>query len=163
MSRQLTELENVLEHLIGEHRRMLGMLDAQQKAMKAMALDEIEACSHRQESSRLRIATLEARRQMLVQQLARLGRLSGSVTLAQVAQVFPQNGPKLLALRDELKGLVRQITERTNIAGKLASAVLGHLNTAVRLFAGAVGQAGTYTKNGVPRVTGRIGVMEAVG
>jgi hypothetical protein len=41
--------------------------------------------------------------------------------------------------------------------------VLGHLNTAMRLFAGAVGQSGTYTKNGVPRVSARIGVMEAVG
>ena len=163
MSRQLLELENVLEHLIAEHRRMLGMLDAQQKAMKLMALDEMEAGAHRQESSRLRIATLENRRRMLVQQLAKLARLRGNVTLAQVAQAFPQNGPKLLKLRDELKGLMKQIADRTHIAGKLAAAVLGHLNTAVRLFAGAVGQSGTYTKNGVPQVSGRIGVMEAVG
>lgn len=163
MSRQLTELENVLELLIAEHKRMLAMLDAQQKAMKSMALDEMESNSHRQESSRLRIGGLEARRRLLVQQLAKLARLNGNVTLAQVAQAFPPNGPKLLALRDELKGLMKQISDRTHIAGKLAAAVLGHLNTAVRLFAGAVGQSGTYTKNGVPKVSGRIGVMEAVG
>jgi len=163
MSRQLIELENVLEHLIGEHRRMLGLMDAQQKAMKAMALDEMEASAHRQESSRLRIATLENRRRMLVQQLARLSRLNGNVTLQQVAEAFPQNGPKLLKLRDELKGLMKQIADHTHIAGKVAAAVLGHLNTAVRLFAGAVGQSGTYTKNGIPKVSERIGVMEAVG
>ena len=163
MSRQLFELENVLEHLIGEHRRMLGLIDAQQAAMKAMALDEMESCSHRQESSRLRIATLENRRRMLVQQLARAARLSGNVTLQQVSEAFPQNGPRLLKLRDELKELMKQITDRTHIASKVATAVLGHLNTAVRLFAGAVGQSGTYTKNGIPKVSGRIGVMEAVG
>lgn len=163
MSRQLIELENVLGHLIEEHRRMLALVDAQQAAMKAMALDEMESASHRQESSRLRIAGLENRRRLLVQQLARLARLNGNVTLAQVAEAFPANKARLLSLRDDLKKLMTQIAERTNIAGKVASAVLGHLNTAVRLFASAVGQAGTYTKSGVPRVSGRIGVMEAVG
>lgn len=163
MSRQLIELENVLEHLLLEHQKMLGLMDAQQTAMKSMRLDEMETISQKQESSRLRIATLENRRRGLVQQLAKLARLTGNVTLVQVAEAFPQNGPKLLKLRDELKRQMRQIAERTSVAGKLATAVLGHLNTAVRLFAGAVGQSGTYTKNGVPKVSGRIGVMEAVG
>ena len=45
----------------------------------------------------------------------------------------------------------------------LAGAVLGHLNTVVRLIAGAVERAGIYTKSGVPQVSNRIGVMEAVG
>lgn len=142
---------------------MLALIDGQQVAMKKMALDEMENAAHRQESSRLRIASLEGRRRSLVGQLARLMRLNGNVTLAQVAAAFPQNEKKLLALRDELKGLMKQIADRTHIAGKVAAAVLGHLNTAVRLFAAAVGQSGVYTKHGVPRVTGRIGVMEAVG
>jgi hypothetical protein len=84
------------------------------------------------------------------------------VTLAQIAAGAGQNGPKLLALRDELKSLVKQAADRSHVAGRLASAVLGHLNTAMRLFAGAVGQTGVYTKHGVPRVSTRIGVMEAV-
>jgi hypothetical protein len=37
------------------------------------------------------------------------------------------------------------------------------LNTVVRLIAGAVEQAGVYTKTGSPKVSGRIGVLEAVG
>ena len=49
------------------------------------------------------------------------------------------------------------------MAGRLASAVLGHLNTVVRLLAGAVEKAGLYTKQGIPQVSARIGVMEAVG
>jgi hypothetical protein len=41
--------------------------------------------------------------------------------------------------------------------------VLGHLNVAVRALSGAVQQAGVYTKTGLPKVSGRIGAMEAVG
>ena len=41
--------------------------------------------------------------------------------------------------------------------------MLGHLNTVVRLLAGAVERAGVYTKDGIPRVASRIGIMEAVG
>lgn len=163
MSRQLAELENILQLLVDEHRRLMTHIDVQQCAMKALQLDTMEDASHRQEASRLRIANLEDRRRLLVQQIAKLSRLSGQPTLAQLATAFPQNGPKLLALRDQLRTLAKEIADRTHIAGKLASAVLGHLNTAMRLFAGAVGQNGTYTKNGVPRVAARIGVMEAVG
>jgi hypothetical protein len=163
MSRQIAELENILQLLIDEHRRMLTLVDTQQQAMKALQLDAMQEAMHRQESSRLRIASLDNRRRLLVQQIGKLARLNSAVTLTQLAVLFPQEGSKLLALRDELKSLVREIADRTHVAGRLAAAVLGHLNTALRLFAGAVGQAGTYTKTGVPRVSARIGVMEAVG
>ena len=58
---------------------------------------------------------------------------------------------------------MQQISNRVTVAGRLAGALLGHLNTAVRLIAGAVEQAGLYTRDGSPKVSGRIGVMEAVG
>jgi flagellar biosynthesis/type III secretory pathway chaperone len=161
--RQISELENVLQTMIDEHRKMLAQVDAQQTAMKAFKIDAMQDAMHRQDGSRIRIGNLEARRRLLVQQLAKLSRLSVDATLPQIAVLYPQNAQKLLGLRDELKQLMRQIADRTHVAGRLAAAVLGHLNTALRLFAGAVGQAGTYTKNGVPRVTQRIGVMEAVG
>lgn len=163
MSRQLLELENVLQLLVEEHKRLMTHVQAQQLAMKALALDAMQDAMHRQESSRMRITALDQRRRLLAQQLAKLARVSGELTIPQLAAAFPQSGPKLLALRTELKSLIQQIADRTHVAGRLASAVLGHLNTAMRLFAGAVGQAGTYTKHGVPKVTARIGVMEAVG
>jgi hypothetical protein len=163
MSKQLIDLENVLQLLIDEHRRLLAHLESQQQAMKAMQTDAMELSTRSQETSRMRIAGLENRRRLLVQQVAKLARLKPEATLAEIAAVSPQHGPRLLQLRDELKGLVKQIGDRAYVAGRLAAAVLGHLNTAVRLFAGAVGQNGVYTKHGVPRVTARIGVMEAVG
>jgi hypothetical protein len=69
----------------------------------------------------------------------------------------------LLKLREELRSLIGQVATKNHIVGKLAAAVLGHLNTAIRLVAGVVEHAGLYTRNGVPRMAARIGVMEAVG
>lgn len=163
MSRLVVELESVLQLLIDEHRRMLSLVAAQQGSMKTLALDAMQDAMHRQESSRSRIAALDTRRRMLAQQIAKLAKANGELTLAQIAMAFPQNGPKLIKLREELKGLIQQIADRTHVAGRVAAAVLGHLNTAMRLFAGAVGQAGVYTKHGTPRVAARIGIMDAVG
>jgi hypothetical protein len=163
MSRQLTDLESVMQMLVDEHRRLHGHLVAQQDAMKTLALGEMEQLQRLQETSRLRIAGLDSRRRLLVQQVARLARTNGNITLPEIAAAFPQFGPKLLAKRDELKLLMKQIADRSYVAGRLASSVLGHLNTALNLFAAAVGQAGVYTKNGVANVKNRIGVMEAVG
>jgi phosphoserine phosphatase len=163
MSRQLIELENVLCGLIEEHRKLLAHLDVQQEAMKKLQPAAMQDSLHRQEACRMRILALENRRQVLGQQIAKAANLPLDATLVQIAQASPQHGPKLLALREQLKSLMREIANRTHIGGRLAQAVLGHLNTAMKLFADAVGQAGTYTKYGVPRVSARIGVMEAVG
>ncbi|HMB94986.1 MAG TPA: flagellar export chaperone FlgN [Tepidisphaeraceae bacterium] len=163
MSRLVIELENVLALLIEEHRRLLGHLQTQQEAMKKLQHGAMEESLHKQEASRLRIIGLENRRRFLVQQIAKASRLAADATLAEIAQASGPSGSKLLQLRDQLRAIMREIADRAVVAGRLAQAVLGHLNTAMRLFADAVGQAGTYTKYGVPRVSARIGVMEAVG
>ena len=162
--RQLPDLEAVLQLLVAEHGKLLAHLDLQQAAMKAFDLKSMDTAAKLQEAARLRIASLETRRRGLVLQIARLSRLQESdLTVSKLAELYPQRGPQLVKLRDDLKALIHQISVRTTVSGKLAGAVAGHLNTVVRLLAGAVEQAGTYTKNGIPRVSARIGVMEAVG
>ena len=163
MSRALFDLESILQQLIVEHRKLLKHVDAHQIAMKTMTLDAMDAAANQQEASRLRIATLENTRRTVVSQIAQQNRLTGEITIARLTQLFPQRGETLLKLRDELKKTIEQIQARTHIAGRLAGAVLGHLNTVVRLIAGAVERAGIYTKTGAPQVSGRIGMMEAVG
>jgi hypothetical protein len=164
MSRLLPELENLLRLLVAEHRRLLAHLDAQQAAMKAFDLKALDDCRNQQEASRLRIAGLETKRRSLVLQIAKALRVDpNGLTITKVVELQPQCRTSLLSLRDELKTLAAQITARTHVAGRLAGAVLGHLNTVVRLLAGAVEKSGLYTKQGVPRVSARIGVMEAVG
>ena len=69
----------------------------------------------------------------------------------------------MLQLRRDMRETIDAIRVRTNVSSRLASAVLGHLNTALRIFAGAIHKAGLYTKQGNPRIAARIGVMETLG
>ncbi len=163
MSRQISELETILAHLIVEHQKLLKHIEVQQEAMKALDLRTMEDATHLQESTRLRIATLENRRRALVTQLARGMKLTTEPTVRQLADLFPQRRDALLKLREALKEIMTRIAARAGVAGRLAGALTGHLNTVMRILAGAVEQAGVYTKQGVPRVASRIGVMEAVG
>jgi phosphoserine phosphatase len=163
MSLPTCEVDTILRALIGEHRKLLEQLDAQQAAMAALDIKAMEESARRQEQCRLRIAALETRRKQVVAQMARAMRMQPTATLSELAARDPQRGPGWLKGRDELKALLAQISRRAHIAGKLSATVLGHLNTVVRLLATAVDHAGLYTKTGVPQVARRIGVMEAVG
>ena len=138
-------------------------VEAHQSAMKAFDLKALDGARNQQEASRLRVAALEVKRRTLVSQIAKALKLEGNVTITKLADLHPPRRDALLKLRDELKGLAEQVANRSHVAGRLASAVLGHLNTVVRLLAGAVEKAGLYTKHGVPQVSTRIGMMEAVG
>jgi hypothetical protein len=162
MQRQLADLEAVLQQLVAEHRKLLGLVEAQYAAMRATDLAALGVAATGQEACRLRIATLEARRRAVVQLLTRGAKLDGPVTITKLTTLFPQRRDALLQLRDELKTVATAIAARTKVAGKVAGAVLGHLNTVVRLLAGAVERAGVYTKDGTPQVSRRIGVMEAI-
>jgi hypothetical protein len=163
MSRQVFELETVLQQLIDEHRKLAVHLENNQKAMRTFDLKSMDDLARLQEASRLRIATLETKRKTLILTIARAHRMTQVPTLTDIAAMYPPSAPKLHKLRDELKYLITAIHTRSHVAGRVASAVLGHLNTVVRLLAGAVEKAGLYTKQGVPQVSSRIGVMEAVG
>lgn len=163
MSRPITELEQLMMLLIDEHEKLLSHLEAQQSAMKKLDLKGMEASVRQQEASRLRIATLEGRRRALVSQLAAALKIPGTPNVAELAEALPQHKQRLMQLRGRLRELVETVSSRAHVAGRVAGAVLGHLNTAVRMLAGAVEQAGVYTKHGVPKVSQRIGVLEAVG
>jgi hypothetical protein len=163
MSRQVFELETLLQQLIDEHQKLLGHVEKQQAAMQAFDLKVMDDASRLQEAARLRIAGLETKRRGLIVAIARAHRMTQMPRLADIAAMYPPSSAKLLKLRDDLKASIEKVQKRTNVAGRLASAVVGHLNTVMRLLAGAVEKAGLYTKQGVPQVSTRIGVMEAVG
>jgi hypothetical protein len=163
MSQLLAELETLMGSFLSENRKLLEQLERQQTAMKAMDLEAMDHVLHEEEATRLRIATLENRRKTLVRQLAASMRVNGEPTLAKIAELHGPRGAKLMKLRNELRQTIAQVTDHTHVSGKLAGAVLGHLNTVVRLFASAVERAGTYTRSGIRHTPARIGVMEAVG
>jgi hypothetical protein len=163
MSRHITDLHTVLAQLIGEHRKLLHLLDAQHVAMKTFDLNAMADLMPRQEMTRLRIGELEGKRRMLTRQIAAVHKLAEEPRLTHMAELYPQHSEALLKARLELRNLATRISNRSQISGRLTSAVLGHLNNVVRVLAGAAQRAGLYTREGIPRVGTRIGVMDAVG
>lgn len=163
MSKTLIDLEAVLNQMLVEHGRLLAQLDAQQAAMKKFDLKGMTSTAQFQEASRIRLLSLDAQRRALAAQLARDLRIPGEVTLAGLARLHPARAAVLLQLRREMRESIDAIRLRTNISSRLAGAVLGHLNTTLRIFAGAIQKAGLYTKQGTPRLASRIGLMETIG
>jgi hypothetical protein len=163
MSRQLTDLEAVLQQLIDEHRKLLSQVQRQYDAVRLYQPREMQDLARLQDATRLRVIKLDSHRRLLTLQLTRLYKVEGELTISKLMEMFPARAAHLGKQRDELRSLMQQIKTQTHIAGRVATAVLGHLNTIVRLLAGAVERAGVYTKHGVPRMSSRIGAMEAVG
>ena len=166
MSRLVSELEIILQNLLIEHRKLLGLVETQEAAIRAMDLKGMDTCASQQEAARLRVSALDNQRRSVIAQLARTMRIDpgpNGLTLRRLAELHPPRRDALLNLRKELRDVATAISERTNISGRVTRAVLGHLNIAVRLLASAVERAGVYTRHGVPRIARRIGAMEAVG
>lgn len=160
---ELDRLAECLRGLVAEHRRLLDLARRHEAAMRTMDAAAIEALSTQQEQARTTVVQWEARRRIVVAAIARQAKLPGEPTLARVATAFPTHRATLLGLRDELKALAAEVQQRTTVAARIAQAMLGHLNTAVRLLATAVERGGTYTRQGTPKLTRRIGSIEAVG
>jgi len=163
MSRHISDLHTILAQLITEHRKLLDLLEAQHGAMKVFDLRAMADLMPRQEMTRLHIGDLENKRRLVMRQIATVHKLPEEPRLVRMAELFPQHAPSLLKARSELRDLAERIARRSQLSGRLASAVLGHLNTVVRLLAGAAQRAGLYTRRGIPRVGSRIGVMDAIG
>lgn len=163
MSSQIAELESILQQLVAEHGRLIDSLGAQQDAMKRFSIDEVDSISQLQEVSRRKIALLDRRRQGILEQLSRQHKVAAPINLSRLIQMYPQRAASLQQLQADLREVGARLRARSHVAGRLAGAVLGHLNTVVRLLSGAVERAGLYGRNGTPTVSGRIGVMEAIG
>lgn len=162
MPRPLDELQTVLALLIDEHRKLLAEAEKHQMAIRMVNVAQMDAARIRQETLRQTISQLEARRRALTDQIVP-GHRGPPLTLTRLAEMNPRERVQLLRQRDELRALIAQIKQHTQTAGRVAGAVLGHLNSVVRVLVGAVQQAGVYTKKGVPKFTSRIGGLEAMG
>lgn len=173
MSATLDELERLLNLLINEQKRQAELLTQQKTAMSSLNADETVRIANEQEQARTRLAAIETRRKALSLQAVRELRINlppnTAPTLAQIAAAVPDvtRRNRLLAARQELRKLAEQVSAASHVTGRLAGAMLGHLNTAMRLLAGAMRDAGTYTRSGTTRfgsgTPARIGVVEAVG
>jgi hypothetical protein len=163
MTAQIAELEKILAQQLIEHRSLLTHVDQHLGALRTLRFDVVQTAATAIEQSRTRVVMLEVKRRAVMQQLSRLYKLPLDASLQQVAETLPQHRGTLMKLRDQLKQITADIARKTTVSSRVSGAMLGHLNTVVRLIAGAMQQASVYTRQGVPTVAGRIGVMEAVG
>jgi FlgN protein len=163
MSRQITDLLGVIAQIIAEQHKLLGHMELQHIAMKKLDLEKMNELMAVQEASRLRLSMLDNRRKAMTRAIASAARLTEEPTISRLAVLFPNQAPLLLAAREELRDVIAKISLRSRMSSKLTGAVLGHLNTVGRLISGAMQRAGVYTKQGVRQMSGRIGVMDAVG
>ncbi len=161
--RLVTELEDLLGQLTAEHRKLFAQVDAHTGAMRQLDVRAMDKARRQQEASRSRVNGLEHRRRHVVRQLARLHGLAGEPKVPALADLYPGRRAALMAARRSLREAIGEVGARNRVATGLARSVLGHLNAAVRAFARAVDRPGTYTRDGLPRLADRIGVMEAVG
>lgn len=161
-----SDLDRLIECLKGiadEHRTLLDLVRRHEAAMRSLDSAAIDDLAQKQEQVRTKIMQWEARRRMVVATLVKASKMPGEPTLTRLAAAFPTHRAALMKLKGEIVALATEIRHRTGTAGRIAQAMLGHLNTAVRLLAGAVERGGTYTRQGTPKLTRRIGSIEAVG
>jgi len=163
MSKPVQDILATLQQLLAEHRKLLAQTEIHQQAMRTLDLTGMDESARLQDAIRARITSLDARRRLQTAVLAKSHKWTGELTLLQIAELYPAERNNLLVIRDDLRRVAQATQDRTHVAGRLAGALLGHLNVAVRALAGAVEQAGVYTKQGIPRVSSRIGAIEAVG
>ena len=121
----IAELEKLLTQLVAEHQTMLQCLDAHQAAMRQFRLDDLAIASSGIEQSRTRIAFLETRRRLTMQQVVRLHKVSPTAPLAEIANIVPQYKLSLLRLREQLKQLAGQIARKSTVSGKSGQRVAG--------------------------------------
>jgi FlgN protein len=158
-----SELEQTLEQLIIAHTDLAQTLSIHTKAMSAMNLPEMERMASVCQRQRQNLAVLENRRMQLMQPLVRHLQLPAKATLRELAEAVPARKAQLLALRERLAHAVQSVHTSGVVASRISGAVVGHLNTALRLLSIAVKQGGTYNRSGNSPSPGRLGLVEAVG
>ena len=163
MSVQIVELEKILTQQVVEHRTLLAAVIRHSDSMRGFDPQKLMAAMDEVDASRKRVMLHETRRKALMPQIARAHKLAADITLRQLAEAVPNHKRSLTILREELRDLATQISNKTTISGRVANAMLGHLNTVVRIVAKAMQQTAVYTRQGVPAYAGRVGMIEAVG
>ena len=163
MSPMIAELEKSLAGLVAEHKTLLDAVQAHLDAMRTFKTAGIAAAADAIEASRTRIVFAENKRRQLMLQVIRTHKFEPDITLAEIAAAVPAHRVSLMKVRDQLRAAMQDVAARTNVSSRVAHAMLGHLNTVVRMIAGAMQTAAVYSRTGTAIASGRVGMIEAVG
>ncbi|MEM8872731.1 MAG: flagellar protein FlgN [Planctomycetota bacterium] len=139
----LADLECVLRQQIAVYRELGTLLTEHRVALEAMDLQPILAVNKKQSDLRNRLGKLEQHRKAIFAKL-------GATTLSELAARNGAAGLTVLKLRRELQRISAELGHQSKLTRKVASGMLGHLNTAVRVLTEAAGETGMYDKDGSP-------------
>lgn len=150
----LDELIAVLVAEAQECRRLLPLLEDQERALLRADAAMLVALLGKQEPIARRIADLERGRQTLVSRLAgALALPDEALTVSKLITLFPEPSPRLARLREELQAVLTRLGRLNSRNGFLVERSLGYVERLFNQVMSAVAQAASPTY----AATGRTG------
>lgn len=147
----LDELIAVLVAEAQECRRLLPLLEDQERALLRADAGTLAALLGKQEPVALRLVELERGRQELVRRLAGVLEMGDEpLTVSKLITLFPEPRHRLTRLRAELGGVLAQLGRLTTRNGFLVERSLGYLERLFNQILSAAAQAAapTYAATG---------------
>jgi hypothetical protein len=147
----LDELIDVLVAEAQECRRLLPLLEDQERALLGADASALAALLSRQEPGARRLVELERGRQELVRRLHGMLDLGDEpLTVSRLIALFPEPRQRLARLRAELRGVLGEIGRLTARNGFLVERSLGYLERLFNQLMSAAAQAAapTYAATG---------------
>jgi len=144
-------LEQTLRAMINAHRAMLAGFDQQREAIRHSRIGEMVRLGDMQSAAAARLAALEKRRVQVMHDVTRLLRPTATsvMTARELAAIVGgASGANLLALADELRGLV-MATQRSSSILRAAADMLGrHVAGILQTVQSALSRARLYSRAG---------------
>ncbi|MFK7960267.1 MAG: flagellar protein FlgN [Phycisphaerales bacterium] len=151
VERAVAVLESLLRDEAELHGALLEHLEASRDAMRTADVDALTHAGQAERGLLQRLRAAEQRRREVVTGIGAVLEPQGSdpMTLSRIAAAAgPDNGPRLLALRDELTETLAEIQRRGRILAEAAEAVGRHLAGIAQTFGAAVAGPATYGRRG---------------
>lgn len=151
VERAVAVLESMLRDEAELHGALLEHLESSREAMRTANVEGLTEASHAERGLLQRLRQAEERRRDVVTGLGAVlePQSTDPMTLARIAAVAgPENGPRLLGLRDELTETLTEIQRRGRVLAEAAESIGRHLAGVAQTFGTAVAGPGTYGRRG---------------
>ena len=149
MTDVLDELETVLTSQLDELRRLVPMLEEEERALRRVDVAAVLSITERKESSGRRIAALEARRRALAAAVAaRLEIPPENLTLSGLETLVPDARQRIAPLRQAFRDVLEALLALSARNAFLMEQSLGSLQRLLTDLMNALAPGATYAADG---------------
>jgi hypothetical protein len=150
LRKQIEDLERVLKQEIALYREYASVLNSDTELMAKLKVEELEKNNKTKNTLVLKMKTFDQARQTMIKQFAALhGISSDSVKLADICEHLQKDDAKrLLALRDELKEIIKSFEGLQRSTASLAQTSLVWVNSTISTLHRMLSPTGTYNLQG---------------